>query len=88
MKRINEVYLNDYKKYELDDFKYVVFILAYDLLQDYLMKEEDKACDIAFKKICNIAEDFLKSDYNDTKYSLYECLEKYVKEVVLSEDNT
>lgn len=60
----------------------MIFVLGYDLLQDYL-KEKELACDEAFNECEKIYEEFLKSDYDNANRSEYDCLYDYVNEVVL-----
>lgn len=61
----------------MDEYNYV-FVLGYDLLQDYL-KKENMACDEAFEFCVNVYRDFLKSEYNDINKPEYDCLQEYVR---------
>lgn len=67
---------------------YYIFVLGYDLLQDYFKKQNDSECDIVYQKACQIYNDFLKSEeiknYNISQYdALIDFLKnnKYIKGV-------
>lgn len=62
------------------DLYYIVFVLGYDLLHLTLIGSDECECDLAFDKCCDIAKDFLNSEYNVNTKGLYECLQDYLKE--------
>ena len=47
-----------------DDRDYIMFVLGYDLLNKDFSNSSNPECDIVYHKCKQIAEDFLKSDYN------------------------
>lgn len=59
---------------------YIIFVLGYDLLNKEFSNSSNPECDIVYDKCKQIAEDFLKSDYNFTTENLYEALVAYVDE--------
>ncbi len=63
-----------------DDRDYIMFVLGYDLLNKDFSNSSNPECDIVYHKCKQIAEDFLKSDYNLTTESLYEALVVYIDE--------
>lgn len=64
----------------MDDYKaYIIFVLGYDLLQDKLKSSSKPECDISFEVCSDIAEDFMKSEFETNKKGLYDCLIDYVK---------
>ena len=62
------------------DKDYIIFVLGYDLLNKEFSNSSDPECDIVYDKCKQIAEDFLKSDYNLTTEGLYEALVVYIDE--------
>lgn len=62
------------------EIDYIIFVLGYDLLNKELSNSSNPECDTVYDKCKQIAEDFLKSDYNLTTESLYEALVVYVDE--------
>ena len=69
------------RKYKMEDCKnYAIFVLGYDLLNKSLLNGQYPECDLAYKKCEQIAEDFLKSDYNVNTMSLYDALVIYIDE--------
>lgn len=60
--------------------KYAIFVLGYDLLNKKLLNSPYPECDLAYEKCEQIAEDFLKSDYNVNTMSLYDALVIYIDE--------
>lgn len=58
---------------------YIMFVLAYDLLQEEFKNGSEPECDLVFEKCNNIAEDFLKSEFNTNTKGLYDCLADYVQ---------
>lgn len=59
--------------------KYYIFVLGYDLLQEYLKKKQ-LACDQAMEFCQSVYNDFLKSGYNDDTNSTYDNLQIYINE--------
>lgn len=62
------------------DRDYIIFVLGYDLLNREFSNSSNPECDIVYDKCKQIAEDFLKSDYNLTTENLYEALVVYIDE--------
>lgn len=58
---------------------YIMFVLAYDLLQEEFKNCSEPECDLAFEKCNKMAEDFLKSKFNTNTKGLYDCLVDYVE---------
>ena len=58
---------------------YIMFVLAYDLLQEEFKNSSEPECDLVFEKCNNMAEDFLKSEFNTNTKGLYDCLSDYVQ---------
>lgn len=58
---------------------YIMFVLAYDLLQEEFKNSSEPECDLVFEKCDNMAEDFLKSEFNTNTKGLYDCLADYVQ---------
>lgn len=58
---------------------YIMFVLAYDLLQEEFKNSSEPECDLVFEKCNNMAEDFLKSEFNTNTKGLYDCLADYVQ---------
>lgn len=71
----------------LDSLSYWTFVLGYDLLHDYLMKD-NLGCDIAYEDSIKITKDFMRSEeYKDTSKSGYDALVDYLKNKKLLENN-
>lgn len=62
-----------------EDRAYIIFVLGYDLLHDKIYYSKEPECDISFDNCKNIAEDFLKSEFNVNTQGLYDCLVDYIK---------
>lgn len=58
---------------------YIIFILGYDLLQDYFLDSKETECDLIYEKCSKIADDFLSSEYNSNNKNLYDCIADYIK---------
>lgn len=65
---------------------YFIFVLGYDILNEWLNSFDDMPCDVAFS-ICEIVYlNFRCSKYyNDMSMSEYEALQKYVDETPMGE---
>lgn len=58
---------------------YIIFVLAYDLLQNHFSNSIEPECDLVYEKCSKIADDFLVSKYSSNNKSLYDCVADYVK---------
>jgi len=56
------------KEYNRTDC-YYIFVLGYDLLQDYFKEQEENDCDVIFEKACEIYEEYTKSEETEN-YSI------------------
>ena len=63
---------------ENEEKSYIIMVFAYDLLQEEFKNSSKPECDLVFEKCKNMAEDFLKSEYNINTKGLYDCLMDYV----------
>ena len=64
----------------MDKYKaYIIFVLGYDLLQDKLKNSSKPECDLSFETCNDIAEDFMKSEFETNTKGLYDCLIDYLK---------
>lgn len=72
---------NDYGYY------YMVFVLGYDLLHSYFGNSEYLESDLVFDKCIDIYNAFLESDYDNDMLPEYECLERYVNDIILSKSD-
>lgn len=64
-----------------EDRAYYVFVLGYDLLQDYFKGEENNECDNIFKVACKIYADFEKSEEYSYNCSGYEALVHFLNRI-------
>ena len=75
-------------KYYEDDLHYLVFVLGYDLLQEYLSNVENNVyeCDNAYDICHHIAREFLKSGEcekeENLRYSTYDVLRYWVRDTL------
>lgn len=58
---------------------YIIFVLGYDLLQNYFSNFIEPECDLVYERCSKIADDFLESKYNSDDKSLYDCIADYVR---------
>ena len=76
------------KNYNESELNYLVFVLGYDLLQDYLSNAENNVyeCDNAYDVCHYIAHEFLKSGEleKNLKYSTYDVLRYWVRDNLLT----
>lgn len=58
---------------------YYIFVLGYDLLQNYFKNQKENACDLIFEEACEIYKKFLNSE-EIKNYSLsgYDALVKFL----------
>lgn len=73
----------------MEDLNYLVFVLGYDLLQDYLQNVENNVyeCDNAYDICHHIAQEFLKSGEleKNVRYSTYDVLRYWVRDTLLTD---
>lgn len=60
---------------------YYVFVLGYDLLQDYFKGEENNECDLIFEVACKIYADFEKSEEYSYNCSGYDALVHFLNRI-------
>lgn len=63
---------------KINEREYVAFILGYDLLHDEFANSSEPETDLVFEKCLEIADDFLKSEFNDEHFGLYTCVVEYL----------
>lgn len=79
------------KNYDESELNYLVFVLGYDLLHDYLSNVENNVyeCDNAYDICHSIAHKFLDSkvykEEEGLKYSTYELLQHWLRDNVITD---
>ena len=69
---------------EENEIHYLNFILGYDLLNDLYKKSIRSECDVNYDFSDYISREFIKSEeYQNTRYSTYEMLEKWLENNML-----
>lgn len=72
------IVIENYKN-AIKEYNYLVFVLGYDLLQKYITKQDEQACDVAYEFCNDVVNEFLKSDnYRYQDKDTYSCLEEWI----------
>lgn len=61
------------------DVSYIAFVLGYDFLHD-ILDDSMMATDEAYDYCVELAEEFLKSEYDDDCEPVYECIENFAND--------
>ena len=63
-----------------NEYNYIVFVLGYDLLHNFIMQQEEQSNDIVYDFCCIIANKFmLSNEYKQYNMSMYDCLVKWIE---------
>ena len=61
---------------------YYIFVLGYDLLQDYFKNSKNNECDVVFEIATKIYEDFEKSEeFKNSRLSGYDNLVEFLNNI-------
>lgn len=63
-------------------YNYEFFVFSRIAMRSYLTQQEDTEHIDMFVQIIDLYEDFVKSEYNDTRKNWQECMELYIGNLI------